>query len=121
MSSENPFFRPPDESTLDSDEVRSRVRAEFYESSEEFLTRLACARVFDSERFEAVLLWLDVLRQCYDAANLPMARSDFSKFSAIANYLETEAEYSRDQKEEFKKARQRWAAVMQQYQLSSEV
>ncbi|OYW74461.1 MAG: hypothetical protein B7Z37_17690 [Verrucomicrobia bacterium 12-59-8] len=116
----NPFFRPPRESTLGDDEVRSHVRAEFHDIRSRFLDRLACACVFDRERFEALLLWLDTLRRCYVAANLPMAASDFDKFSEIADYLEQEAAYSRDQRAECAAALSQWLGIMRQFHLLPE-
>jgi len=117
---QNPFFRPPRESTLGDDEVRSHVRAEFYDIRSRFLDRLACARVFDRERFEALLLWLDTLRRCYAAADLPMAASDFDQFSDIAGYLEQEATYSRDQRAECAAAHAQWLGIMRQFRLLPE-
>lgn len=116
----NPFFRPPRESTLRDDEVRSRVRAEFHDIRSQFLDRLACACVFDRERFDALLLWLDTLRRCYAAANLPMAASDFNQFSNIAGCLEQEATYSSDQREECATAHAQWLGIMRQYHLLPE-
>jgi hypothetical protein len=113
---ENPFFRPPRESTLADDEVRSQVRAEFYDIQSRFVDRLACACVFDRERFEALLLWLDTLRRCYAAADLPMLKSDFDQFSKIATYLELEATHSKEQREECIAAHTRWLSIMRDYQ-----
>ena len=112
---ENPFFRPPRESTLADDEIRSQVRAEFHDIQTRFLDRLACACVFDRERFEALLLWLDTLRRCYAAADLPMLASDFDQFRSIATYLEQEATYSKDQREECIAAHTRWLGIMRDY------
>ena len=116
MTTENPFFRPPRESTLADDEVRSQVRAEFYDIQNRFLDRLACARIFDRERFEALLLSLDTLRRCCAAADLPMLTSDFDQFSSITTYLEQEATYSKDQREECVAAHTRWLNIMRDYQ-----
>lgn len=116
-SSPNMFFRPPRESTLVDDEVRGHVRAEFFDIRSQFLDRLACACVFDRERFEALLLWLDTLRRCYAAADLPMAATDFEKFSDIAGYLEQEAAHSRDQRAECAAAHAQWLGIMRQYHL----
>lgn len=118
---QNQFFRPPDESVLGDDEVRSRVRAEFFDVRTSFVERLACAQVFDTERFEALLLWLDTLRRCYSAADLPMQASDFSQFSAIADALEQESTYSRDQRAECAAAHATWLGVMRQFHLLPEV
>ena len=118
--SENSFFRPPRESTLAGDEVRSHIRAEFFEVRSRFLDRLACARVFDRERFEALLLWLDTLRRSYAAADLPMPVSDCDQFSSIASYLEQEATYSRDQRAERAAAHAQWLGIMHQFHLLPE-
>src|ERR1700744_42277 len=104
----NPFFKPPRESTLGDDEVRSHVRAEFYDIRSRFLDRLACARVFDRERFEALLFWLDTLRRCHAAADLPMAAADFDQFKDIASCLEQEAAYYRDQRAEWAAGHMQW-------------
>jgi hypothetical protein len=117
---QNPFFRPPRESTLGDDEVRSYVRAEFYDIRSRFLDQLACARVFDRERFEALMLWLDTLRRCYVAANLPMAASDFDQLNDISSYLEQEAAYSRDQRAECAAAHTQWLGIMRQFRLLPE-
>jgi len=117
-SSPNPFFRPPRESTWGEDEVRGQIRAEFYDVRQHFLRRLACAQVFDSARFEALLLWLDALQRSCAAATVPMAASDFDEFTAIANHLEQEATYSRDQRAECAKAYERWLNVMRRFGLS---
>lgn len=114
---QNPFFMPPDESKLGDDEVRSHVRSEFFDIRSQFLDRLACAQVFDRERFQALLLWLDALRRCYAAAGLPMAASDFVQFDTIAGYLEQEAAYSRDQRAECAAAYAQWLKVMSQFNL----
>lgn len=118
---QNYFFRPPGESALGDDEVRSRVRAEFFDIRTRFLARLVCSQVFDGERFEALLLWLDTLRRCYSAADLPMQASDFSQFSAIADALEQGATYSRDQRAECAAAHATWLGVMRQFHLLPEV
>ncbi|MGA2871113.1 MAG: hypothetical protein ABSF34_18380 [Verrucomicrobiota bacterium] len=118
--SHNQFFRPPRESTLADDEVRSYVRAEFFDVRSRFLDRLACAQVFDRERFDAVLLWLDTLRRCYAAANLPMPVTDLDQFSVIASYLEQEATYSADQRAECAAAHSQWVAIMRQFRLLPE-
>lgn len=117
---QNSFFRPPPESTLGEDDVRSHVRAEFYDIRSRFLDRLACANVFDRERFEALLLWLDTLRRSCAAAGLPMAVSDFAQFSDIASYLEQEAAYSRDQRAECAAAHRQWLDMMRQFHLLPE-
>lgn len=117
---QNPFFRPPRESALGDEEVRGHVRAEFYDIRSRFLDRLACARVFDRERFEALLLWLDTLRRCCAAAGLPMAASDFDQFRAIADCLEQEAIYSPDQRAECAAAHAHWLDIIRQFNLSPE-
>jgi hypothetical protein len=78
---------------------------------------LACANVFDRERFEALLLWLDTLQRSCAAADLPLADSDFDQFSEIAGHLEQEATYSRDQRAECAAAHARWLGVMRQFHL----
>jgi hypothetical protein len=110
-----PFFTPPAESSLESDEVRSHARAEFFRLRDEFLDRLACARVFDGDRFEALLLWLGTLEQCYARAGTPMSRSDLTQFHVILSYLENEAEHSRDQQKECAEALKRWSAIMRHH------
>lgn len=123
MTSEPPqnrFFRAPRESELADDEVRSHVRTEFFDVRSRFLDRLACAQVFDRELFEALLLWLDALRRCSTAADLPMVASDFDQFSTIAGYLEQEATYSRDQRAECVAAHTQWLGVMHKFHLLSE-
>ncbi len=120
MTSEPPqnrFFHAPRESELADDEVRSRVRSDFFDVRSRFLDRLACAQVFDRELFEALLLSLDTLRRCYAAAELPMAASDFDQFNCIAGYLEQEATHSRDQRVECVAAHAQWVGVMRQYHL----
>jgi len=112
---ENRFFKPPRESTIRDEEVCSRIRAEFYDVRTRFLDRLACAKVFDRELFVALLLWLDTLRRSCAAADIPMTESDFDSFSAIAQYLEQEATYSRDQRVECNAAQSEWHDIMRQY------
>ncbi len=123
MTSEPPqnrFFRAPRESELADDEVRSYVRSQLFDVRSRFLDRLACAQVFDRELFEALLLWLDTLRRCYAAAELPMAASDFDQFNRIADYLEQEATHSRDQRAECLAAHTQWLGVMRQFHLLPE-
>ena len=114
------FFHAPRESDLAEDDTRSRVRAEFFDLRTRFLDRLACAEVFDSELFEALLLSLDALSRCCSAADMPMPRSDFSQFDIIANHLELQATHSRNQRAECATARSRWLALMRQHHLLPE-
>jgi len=116
VSTENPFYRPPRESTFADDEVRSKVRADFYSVKASFLDRLACARVFDGDRFEALLLWLDTLRRCCAAANVPMLESDFDHLDSISSYLEQEATYSKDQRDECALAYKRWLGIIDDFE-----
>jgi hypothetical protein len=118
-SSENRFYNPPSASSLGEDEVRSHVRAEFFDVRNRFLDRLSCAQVFDRELFDALLLWLETLGRCYVAADLPMNASDFDRFNSISSYLEQEATYSRDQKTECAAAHLKWIGIMQQLNLPS--
>jgi hypothetical protein len=117
---QNPYFRPPPESKLGDEEVCSHVRAEFYDIRSRFLNRLACAQVFDRERFEALLLWLDTLRRCCAVAGSPMAASDLDQFDTIAGYLEQEATYSRNQRAECAEAHARWLGIMDQFRVLPE-
>lgn len=114
--SPNPFFKPPRESTLGDEAVRSYIRAQFYDVRSTFLDRLACANVFDRDRFEALLLWLDTLQRSCTASGSPMLPSDFDQFDSIANYLEQQATYSRDQKTECAATHAQWLSIMRQYQ-----
>ena len=102
------------------DEVRSYVRTEFYDVRSRFLDRLSCARFFDRERFDALLLWLDTLRGSCAAANLSMLASDFDQFRSIASYLEQEATHSRDQRPECAAAYSQWIGIMRQFHLLQE-
>lgn len=117
---QNPYFRPPRESTLGEEEVCSHVRAEFYDIRQSFLDRLACAQVFDRDRFEALLLWLDTLQRCCAVGGLPMAASDFDHFDSIAGFLEQEATYSRNQQAECAAAHARWLGIMRQFRVLPE-
>ena len=112
---ENPFFRPPRESTLADDEVRSQVRAEFYDIQSRFLDRLACACVFDRECFEALLLWLDTLRRCYAAADLPMLKPTLISSAKLQPILSSK-ETPKEQREECIAAHTRWLRIMRDYQ-----
>jgi hypothetical protein len=117
---DNPFFKPPNEASLADDDVRSRVRAEFYEIRSRFLDRLACAQVFDRDRFEALLLSLEALRRSSAVAGIPLAESDFDQFRDIASYLEQEATYSRNQRQECAAAHAQWIGIMRQVSLLPE-
>lgn len=115
----NPFFKPPNEASLADDDVRSRVRAEFYDIRHRFLDRLACAQVFDRERFEALVLSLDTLRRSCAVAGVAMAESDFDQLTDIVGYLEQEAIYSPDQRLECAAAHAQWLDIMRQFRLMS--
>ena len=117
---QNPYFSPPRESTFGEEEVCSHVRSEFYNMRSCFLDRLACSQVFDRDRFEALLLWFDTLRRCCAVGGLPMAASDFDQFDTIADYLEQEATYSRNQRAECAAAHARWLGIMHQFHVLPE-
>lgn len=115
MASEVPlnrFYIPPPESELSEDRVRNLVKSEFVDACSGFLDRLACAKVFDPERFDAIMLWSKLLRRCYSLAGMSIPSYTFRHFPTIRQFLEQEATYSQDQKLECDRALVQWSGLM---------
>ena len=100
----NRFYSPPPESELSESRVRNLVKTEFVDACSGFLDRLACAHVFDVERYDAMKLWLELLKRCYVLADDEIPQYTFRHLPTIFQVLEQEATYSSDQKVECRNA-----------------
>ena len=108
----NPYFRRQADSELFDEDAFGVARAEFFENRQRFVERLVCAQLFDAERFEAMLLWLESLQRFHAANAEPIPQTYFEDFDAISNHLEIQSRYSKTQKEECTAALAKWSQVL---------
>lgn len=104
----NPYFRRQPNLNFFDEDAFSAARTGFFENRECFFTRLTCAEYFDAERFDAMLLWLETLKQFYDANEKSMSPIYFEDADDISHCLEVQATYSKTQREICAEALIRW-------------
>ena len=116
----NPYFRAPPDSALYEEEAFGAARAEFFEVRDRFVDRLVCAQFFDAERFEAMLLWLGVLKRFHEANAEPVPATYFAPAALITNHLEIQSRYSKTQQTVCAAASAKWTRTVEQFTISEE-
>ncbi len=111
----NPYYKAESESALFDEDAFGFARGEFVDNRQRFYNRLACAQYFDTERFEAVVLWLASLKRFHEANAEPMPTSYFDDFEGIRNHLEIQSTYSPTQKKECLDALHQWDHILTEY------
>ena len=114
----NPYFKDPPDSALYDEEAFGAARAEFFEVRDRFVDRLVCAQFFDSDRYEAVLLWLGVLKRFHEANAEPIPMTYFEPADLVTNHLEIQARYSKTQKSVCADAHARWAQILEEFHVT---
>ncbi|ADE53334.1 hypothetical protein [Coraliomargarita akajimensis] len=111
----NPYFKKTKENAFYDEEAFGYARSQFVDIKKTFLDRLACAQVFDRERFEAMILWLEELKEFHEKNYEPMEEYYLDGFHSIQNHLEIQSKYSTDQKEECTEALSVWSKIIDEY------